>query len=245
MALANKLYFTIEEMSDNWQLPKRDLAYLAENGLLRVSVRVFNASIKRGCQGESETGARIRTPRDRHIFSGLMDLTECDAYRVFRDGAATVTEFHAQDCGYAVLIDPTPCIVVRFEDLLVRVEERQRVERRQDLARRTGQAAPELQQFDDYRQVRFGSIAFSFGQVQARVVRQLHRAHAAGKPWCAGKVLLADAGAHCHRMSDLFKSQKDWRVLIDSDRRGNYRLTLRDTAPKPARAPRKKPEQVS
>ncbi len=244
MPLANKLYFTIEEMSENWQLPKRDLAYLAENGLLRVSVRVFKAMIERGCEETTETGACNRTAHDRRLVSGLMDLTECDAYRIFRYGKAAISEFHMGECAYAMLTDPTPSLSVEFEELLVRGDERRRVERLREFARRTGQATPDFQQFDDYRQVRFGANIFSFGQIQARVVRQLHLAHVAGKPWCAGKALLADAGACGHRMADLFKSKKDWRALIDSDGRGNYRLMLNDPTPKPSETARRKCKHI-
>ena len=36
MTAIEKEYFALEELEERWQLPRRDLAYLAENGLLRV-----------------------------------------------------------------------------------------------------------------------------------------------------------------------------------------------------------------
>ena len=36
MTPIEKEYFALEELEERWQLPRRDLAYLAENGLLKV-----------------------------------------------------------------------------------------------------------------------------------------------------------------------------------------------------------------
>ena len=54
----------------------------------------------------------------------------------------------------------------------------------------------------------------------------LHEAAQAGEPWQNGKAILSRAGSKSLRMADVFKSQKDWRHLIRSDRRGGYRLNL-------------------
>jgi hypothetical protein len=48
MSLIDKAYFTLEELEERWQLPHRDLVYLAENGLLRMSVRLFGVEIECG-----------------------------------------------------------------------------------------------------------------------------------------------------------------------------------------------------
>ena len=39
-----------------------------------------------------------------------------------------------------------------------------------------------------------------------------------------GKAILAAAGSRSLKMSDVFKSKKNWRLLIESDGRGAYRL---------------------
>lgn len=57
-------------------------------------------------------------------------------------------------------------------------------------------------------------------------MRALHEAAQAGEPWQNGKAILSRAGSKSLRMADVFKSQKDWRHLIRSDRRGGYRLNL-------------------
>jgi uncharacterized protein YfaP (DUF2135 family) len=39
-------------------------------------------------------------------------------------------------------------------------------------------------------------------------------------------VLLEQAGSHSARLVDLFKPVKGWRDILESDRKGNWRLRL-------------------
>lgn len=78
----------------------------------------------------------------------------------------------------------------------------------------------------DYLEVRCNGCRFKLGPIQAEVVRALHEAALAGEPWQNGKAIRHGAGSRSLRMADVFKSQKNWRRLIRSDRRGGYRLDL-------------------
>lgn len=46
MAGIDKDYFALEEMEERWGIPRRDLVYLAENGLLKVSVRLYGVRLE-------------------------------------------------------------------------------------------------------------------------------------------------------------------------------------------------------
>ena len=48
MSLIDKAHFTLEEIEERWQLPHRDVVYLAENGLLKLSVRLFHVRLEWG-----------------------------------------------------------------------------------------------------------------------------------------------------------------------------------------------------
>ena len=72
--------------------------------------------------------------------------------------------------------------------------------------------------------VRFGGETFSLGRFQAHVVRILHHAAQSGQPWCRGVDILSEIECSTLRMSDLFKSKRGWRTLIESNSRGMYRL---------------------
>jgi hypothetical protein len=75
-----------------------------------------------------------------------------------------------------------------------------------------------------YDVVRLRGVEFRLGPIRREVVRKLHEASRTDQPLVSGKLLLPDPTT---RMVDTFKSLKpSWRLLIESDRRGNYRLNL-------------------
>jgi len=226
MSLIDKSYFTLEELEERWRMPHRDLVYLAENGLLRLSVRLFGVEMEFGIYEESAEGEWFPVPEERRRFTGFQDLQERDAYRVFRQGQIDVAHFRAPEKAYCYLIEPTQTVSVCRDDLLVRREERDRVEAQHALVRKGSAAPASLQQSNDYREVRTAGLVFNLGPVQARVVKRLHEAATSAEPWCEGKIILGEAGSSSTRMADVFKSQPHWRRLIDSDRRGRYRLRV-------------------
>jgi hypothetical protein len=226
MSLIDKAYFTLEELEERWELPHRDVVYLAENGLLTLSIRLSNVRLEFGEYHEAADGDWFSVPTDQRWFSGLQDLREDDAFRLFRDGQASIEVFAAPALEYCYLLEPTDSITIRTSDVVVRREERDRVERQHGLVRAGVPRGPVFQQVNDYSEVRLSGLIFKLGSVQSRVVKQLHRAALTGEPWCHGKTLLHAAGSACTRLADLFKSQRHWRQLIESDRRGRYRLRL-------------------
>jgi hypothetical protein len=225
MELIEKAYFTLDEIEERWRLPHRDVVYLAENGLLRVSVRLFDVHLEQGIYEEDDKGHCFRIPYERSFFTGFQDLLERDVFRLFRDGAIEVDRFHAAEPEYRDLFEPGS-VPVRQEDLLVRKEERDRVEAKHGLVRAGAAPAPAVQQFNDYREVRLSGLTFHLGVLQSRVIKRLHDAANSSNPWCDGKLILGEAGSVSTRMADVFKSQPHWRRLIESDRRGRYRLRL-------------------
>jgi hypothetical protein len=228
MSLIDKAYFTLEEIEERWRLPHRDVVYLAENGLLKLSVRLFHVHLEWGAFEEMADGGWARVPTDQRWFSGLQELSEHDAFRLFRDGEVAVDQFAtSEEHHYCHLREPTDTLTIRVCDVVVQRQERDRVEQQHGLAGATKPAVTSIfRQVNEYGEVHVAGRVFNFGQVQSRVVKQLHRAAITGDPWCSGKALLAVAGSSSTRVSDLFKSQRDWRQLMESDRRGNYRLRL-------------------
>ena len=56
MTRIRKSYFTLEELASGWGLPEADLRYVAENGLLKLSVRVVGVFMEFGILGGSGDG---------------------------------------------------------------------------------------------------------------------------------------------------------------------------------------------
>jgi hypothetical protein len=167
MVVIEKDYFALEEVAERWRAPMRDLAYMAETGMVRVSVRLFDVRIERGIyERDPQDGAPYRIPFEQAVFTGLQDLLPRDAFRVFVAGEAQVVHFDAPGDAYTALIPPTEALIVRPPELVVRREERDRVESSGLLGRPQEADLPALEQRYDYREVRVGTLrlATRFGR---------------------------------------------------------------------------------
>ncbi|UOM36719.1 hypothetical protein [Acuticoccus sp. I52.16.1] len=243
MSLIEKEYFTLGEIEERWSMPRRDLAYLAENSQLRLSVRLFGIAIERAYLEQSPDGGWFDVPYEKTRYSGLMDLLERDVVTLFQEGWVAVNSFYHQD-EFIRLIPSAPPVMVKISGVVVRRSERDRAEAelglsgaQMDTSRcRTCVAAAMLENAapssakpativsDNCTEVRIGGIELRLGKIQARVVRHLRAAAQSGHPWRDGKELLKGAGSRSLRMSDVFKSKPGWRELILSDGRGKYRI---------------------
>ena len=77
----------------------------------------------------------------------------------------------------------------------------------------------------NYRQVPLGNVEFALSVAQSRVVRALHEALRNDDPWMSGRDLLAAANSESEKLAQLFRRlQPHWSLLIESDRKGMYRL---------------------
>jgi hypothetical protein len=78
----------------------------------------------------------------------------------------------------------------------------------------------------DYRHVVLRGMEFSLSPIHAKVVKSLHQAWLSGEPWQRGDTILEAAGSAQIKMVDAFKSRADWKILIESDGKGMYRLRI-------------------
>lgn len=219
-----KSYFALSEVLARWSIAEEDLIYLAENDELRLSIRVFGLPLEFGDYEVPEGERPFRVPTDQMFFSGVVDLHACDVFHLFRSGEAHLTEFRALHSDYASLWGSVEPLYVVIGDLLMRRDERDRYEIKSGFASGAQIEDRTFITSRDYSEVRCNGQRFQLGPIQAAVVQALHRSALAGQPWQNGKTILSEARSKSLRMSDVFKSKGNWRDLIRSDRRGNYRL---------------------
>ena len=220
-----KEYFTLSEVLNRWPITEADLIYLAENDKLRLSVRVFHVMLEFSADRETEDGERFRIPYERGWFSGLLDLHAHDVFQLFRYGEIHIRDFRTPHAPFATVYGQADPIFVMIGDLLLRREERDTFETEAGFSAATSATMqPAFKVFRGYHEVHCGGHQFRLGPIQAQVVRALHKAARNGQPWQDGKAVLLAAGSKSLKMSDVFKSQKQWRSLIKSNRRGDYRL---------------------
>jgi hypothetical protein len=205
-----RAYHDLTWLAQAWNARLADIAYLGENDLLQLSIRVFDEEV---LDCPSDTKAEVpATPRS---YSGLLGLRSSDVFAVFRDGDAVID----------VLISPrgkpvrllTPKFVL-MGDLVVGESERRRFERlHPDLVR---DRASEV----CFKAFRWEGRSYRFTNLQACFLHRLHGAGLTGQPWLNGKGLLADIGSALVKPGDLFRRKPQWRDIVDHDQRGNYRL---------------------
>ncbi len=85
---------------------------------------------------------------------------------------------------------------------------------------------------EGYRRVRIREHKFDFSGGQCTVIRLLHEASRSSDPWVVGKTLIYAAGYNFMYVGDAFRRHKNWRELIEGNRRGLYRLKLTYPAPR-------------
>lgn len=225
MKLIEKEYYTLQEVTAAWEMPRHDVAYLAETGRMRLTVRVCRLHIERG-EIESHPDCGWHTiPHEQARYTGLLDITAQDAQLIMRNGSTEIQAFHAPDEHYCHVMDPSEPVTIHEADLLIRAEERARLEQVGGKPEKVH--APELFSHDiSYQHVTCGGRRYRFGKIQARIIRQLHQASMTSQPWCKGSELIEKSQSRCYRLGDVFKSQQHWRELIESDGRGSYKLAI-------------------
>jgi hypothetical protein len=222
-----KDYYALEEVEERWAVPRRDLAYLAENGLLKVSVRLYGVRVELGSYEHTDDGQCFSIPEKHVWFQGLQDLRPHDVYKLFHEGEVLVQHFDAPPEQYCDVLHPEDGIVIKKEELVIRREERDRAESKHGLGGTPRSTESVFSHRNDFSDVTLGDRTYTLGTIQAKVVRILHDAATTVAPWRHGKLVLAEAGSSCTRMADLFKTQPEWRKLIQSDRRGKYRINIK------------------
>ena len=114
------------------------------------------------------------------------------------------------------IIEPSEEVVVQLRQLVIRLEERDRIE---DAHGRAGNSVADgiaFQHDDEFRDLRLGQLRVSLGRVQAAVMKRLYQASRSGDGWCFGKTLLAEVGSASKRMADVYKSKPVWTSFIES-----------------------------
>jgi hypothetical protein len=244
MPLPPRSYFHLPELARRWDASMSDIACYTIDGLLEISVMTIGLVAETGTF-EVDGQGLFRLPEGERVLNGPQPVVASDLWPVFRHGSGQIGRFKPQIVnGYTEIASHQGPILVTLEDLLVTAPERDRFEQAYGLGPGKSQSptSPEVTeaagahpatgtQFvhrDDYSEVVFSGELFRLGPLQAAVVRRLHEASKSGNPWRPGKELLSNSSASTMRIVDLFKVKKNWRTLIVSDGRGNYRLNLQD-----------------
>ncbi len=232
-------YYSLKLLQSRWNALWEDVTYAVEMGHLRACVHLPTRWMEYG-HYEDEKFIVDKTA----ICDGMAAIQPKDTRRIFARGENTMCVFQSiRRDAYLLRLASEPTqkplkfavdeLVVMANDCLV-FEQKHQIE----ICHHNGQAgmlraadAPAPQASSsafshDYHNVRIGDQQYQLGAMQAVVVRSLHDAMIAGRPWLFGKTLLKQAGSTSTRLRDIFRTQPAWKMLIKSDGRGYYCFNL-------------------
>lgn len=200
-------FMDIETLANRWDCGLPIIQTLAECGQLKLYIRPVALEI-----------ALEDTHPDRKTFQALceMPLNRRDIYRLFKD-----RHTHIQ-ITTPNIPQTTNTIYVDFRDLIIPTENIEEFEQR---------CSPNTDnEFDvlsaDFSCFLWHGREYTFGPMQAKVIKQLWQARENGTPWVYGKHLLRVAGSSSDRIQNLFSGNSNWRKLIVTDNKGRYKLNL-------------------
>jgi len=240
MPLPEREYFSLKALDQRWEIPHEDICYAIENGLLRACA-YLEISWMEFCHREGQRLIVEITSR----CEGWVGIEPKDCRRIFSRGESKLTSFISiRHDGHILRLSSEPPqrpIKISIDDLSVLHDDCKTFEEHHQIKLRIPgkkilvlRAAKDdssehghqlsLVASNNYQNIRIGDQSFTFGTIQAKIIKRLHEASQQESPWVNGKQLLHYAGSNGGKLRDVFKSQPSWRQIIESDGRGYYRL---------------------
>lgn len=236
-SLPERGFYSLNDIQNIWQTEDSDLKQWLMHGQIKAHVWLPMISVFE--MKEEAEGSRIIITKELRHWEGYTPLYPHHCRKIFKAGKVYLREFICSE-NDAKLVLPDTADSLRFDldDLVILNEERKRFENQYCLQEksicsvkiigRAGRVRSRILQasFDPtFKKLTFDGKKYSFGDMQADVLRQLYEASLNGSPWQNGKQLLAKAGSQSFTLANIFKRNPTWRQLITSDERGSYRLS--------------------
>lgn len=233
MAIPERAYDRLQNLWRRLGLSQEDIYYAIENDQLRTSVWMPMRFMERGVIKDGKFVFVRHECRE-----GFIGVRPQDFHRICSTGRAKLRIFRSvrqEDHILRLAYEPPqPGITVRIHDLVVLQDDRKRFEQNYDLPHDDNTlhfpvkpgVEGNFRYSNDYRHITLNGHEYRLGDVQARIIEQLHDAARSRQPWIHGKTLIYESGSQALRVRDIFKHQRKWRELIKSDDRGYYRLNI-------------------
>ncbi len=200
------------------------------SGLIRVHTWMYPVCVYK--LTEVQHGSQILYQKEDAVVEGYAAVSADDYRRTLQQGCVAIRNFSYEDDLYCLRWG-IPDVSVSMDDLVILAEEKEKIHQyleQQGCADDViGMLKPVKSDigttFDPaFRHVFFQGRDYTFGIMQAAVIRRLYEAAKTENPWMEGKQLLKEAGSASFNLKNVFSKHKYWRELIISDMRGQYRL---------------------
>lgn len=220
LEISDSIFFGIEELVDEWCVCYSKLRKWLVEGRLRSHVFIPVLTVY-------TVSGREKSATQLEHFQGFVPVTKESCLRLFRYGELTIREFQSfcGECFYR-LPDSSQDIRTCIDDLVVLGSERERFEAEFNLQEPDEGNLCNPISAGDFASLRCDREIHYFGEKQAHVLHALYAASKSDNPWVSGKQLLYQAGSRCFTLSNLFKHKPVWRQIIESNRKGSYRMKM-------------------
>lgn len=244
MPLPERQYFSLCNLASRWGVKKDDIKYYVEHGELLACCWLDMREVMRYLPQKE----RCSITCEYVNYEGYVGLKPCDCRKIFRCGKYKIVNFiDLEQEGFEIALTPhSRDALIHLKEIVVSKAERSRFEKQHGLHVSKASQRPCRAQMigkidhrglppadagksDLYINTRnqecyYKGELIQFGPIQSNIIQQLAEAHSSATPWLDGKRLLHNAGSQGMRMRDLFKTQPLWQEVVQSNKRGKYRI---------------------
>lgn len=244
MPLPERQYFSLCNLASRWGVKKDDIKYYVEHGEPLACCWLDMREVMRYLPQKE----RCSITCEYMNYEGYVGLRPCDCRKIFRCGKYKIVNFiDLEQEGFEIALTPhSRDALIHLKEIVVSKAERSRFEKQHGLRVSRGSQKPCRAQMigkidhrglppigagkhDLYINTRnqecyYKGDLIQFGPIQSNIIQQLAEAHSSAMPWLDGKRLLHNAGSQGMRMRDLFKTQPLWQEVVQSNKRGKYRI---------------------
>ncbi|MBK1883770.1 hypothetical protein JIN85_15230 [Luteolibacter pohnpeiensis] len=228
LKIPKRTWLTLREVGMHWKVDDIEVRHWLSSGYLTAHVWLPVMSVIE----RNKTNRQTESVRMHH-WEGYTELSKEHCHRLFRMGTIRLREFHDtyNNLNY-ILPDSADDIAVMPDDLMILERDRLKFEQalsgsinsNRNLQLITDKIAHNSTFTPSFRSIHLEGKQYHFGSMQAKALEILYQAGKDNHPWCNGKQLLAEVGSQSYTLSNLFKRKPIWRKLIQSNKRGFYRL---------------------
>ena len=207
MTFPSKEYFSIIEVASRWHRKVKDVEYCIENGLLNAHIKVCAVKL-----------STVTNNNENNIckFTGCVKVLPEDCHIMFRHYKRTISELlSTTESKRMRLVQPEHIIITKV-DLLIFLKDLQDFEQKYKLSciqtelplwdNSNPEPINNLTTHNDNDMLMIGHDVYTFGPLQAKIIKELYKAASTNNPWVLGKNLLMDSGARTQHLRDLFRS---------------------------------------
>jgi hypothetical protein len=210
-------FLTIKDLTARWNCGAHTIQALAEENKINFYIRPIALEL-----ALESVAAEVRA-RVLKILSAR-PIHRYDVHKIFRnpDGQIAIQQFGHSTI--SELLNPAPQIFAAFCDLIIPKDDVESFEMSCCGCANNSQCFHPLS--SDFSYFIYNGREYTFGEMQAKIIKRLWQAREDGEPWLYGKRLLADVGSGSDRIQSVFNHNSAWRKIILSDRNGKYKLNL-------------------